>query len=62
MSISDYDREHLSQIIVMGHGDWFTDQLLRLCRKADASNLERLRTGFPDEVEAFEMWERGDAG
>jgi hypothetical protein len=53
--ISDYDREHIEEIMG-GHGDWFTAQLLRLCAKADANNLERIRRGFPDVVLLFQMW------
>lgn len=57
--ISDYDKIHIDQIIAGSLGDWFTAQLLRLCAKADGSNLERLRRGFPEEVEAYERWYRG---
>jgi len=42
-----------------GSGDWFTVKLLALIAKADLRNRERIRTGFPCEVEAFERWERG---
>lgn len=37
-------------------GDWFTGRLFRLWQTADFSNKARLRTGFPDEVELFEIW------
>ena len=53
--LSDYDKAHV-QDILNGQGDWFTAQLLRLCAKADAFNLERLRKGFPEEVAAYENW------
>lgn len=53
--VSAYDYENLDEIM-NGHGDWFTAQLLRLCAKADAQNLERIRLGFPDVVAAYEDW------
>jgi hypothetical protein len=53
--ISPYDWQHLDEIMG-GHGDWFTAQLLRLCAKADAMNLERIRVGFPWVVAAYEEW------
>lgn len=53
--INDYDRAHIGDIMA-GRGDWFTAQLLRLCAKADQFNLERIRLGFPEVVEAFEQW------
>lgn len=56
--ISDYDRAHVHDILI-GHGDWFTADLLRLIAHADAHNRERLRQAFPEEVAAFEAWERG---
>lgn len=59
MSLTDYDREHVGDIIA-GDGTWFTAGLLRLCAHADRWNLERIRQGFPDVVEAFESWQRGE--
>lgn len=58
--ISDYDRMHIGDLLA-GHGDWFTAQLLRLCAKADADNLERIRQGFPEEVAAYLAWREGHA-
>ncbi len=43
-----------------GSGDWFTIKLIALIAKADPTNRERIRDGFPFEVEAFERWNRGD--
>jgi len=57
--ISEHDRAHIDDIIG-GHGDWFTAQLLRLCAKADPRNLEKIRLGFPEVVEAFEKWKYQD--
>lgn len=56
--ISEYDKVHIADILA-GHGDWFTAELLRLCAKADFSNKEKLRKGFPDEVAAFELYAYG---
>lgn len=53
--ISKFDRAHVGQLVA-GKGDWFTAHLLRLCAKADRENLERIRLGFPEVVEAFEEW------
>lgn len=55
---SQYDREHVGEI-VGGHGDWISAHILRLCAKADRVNLERIRLGFPEHVEAFETWRDG---
>ncbi len=57
MVLSDYDREHIEDII-FGEGDWFTAKLIRLCVKADPRNLERIRKGFPEVVAAFEDWQQ----
>lgn len=38
--------------------DYFTIRLFKLIAKADIRNLERLRAGFPNEVAAYEAWQR----
>lgn len=43
-----------------GTGDWFTVKLLALIAKADGQNRERIRLGFPQEVEAYERWYSSD--
>lgn len=53
--ISDYDRANVADIMA-GEGDWFTAQMLRLCQKADAENLARIRLGFPEIVALYEDW------
>ena len=58
--LSPFDRAHVGDLVA-GHGSWFTAHLLRLCAKADAENLERLRLAFPDVVEAFLDWREGRA-
>lgn len=58
MTISDYDRVHIEDILY-GDGDWFTAQLLRLCAKADSENLTKLSCGFPDVVQAYLDWREG---
>ena len=56
--ISEPDRQP-SAAIINGTGAGVTARLLRLCGKADRVNLERIRAGFPDEVEAYEAWRDG---
>jgi len=56
--MSDFDKAHIGDIIA-GHGDWFTAQLLRLCAKADQSNLDKLALAFPEEVKAYLDWQMG---
>lgn len=53
---SEYDIEHIEEILFDGHGDWFGAHLLRLIRKADAVNRELLRLVFPHHVAAYEAW------
>ncbi len=55
MRNKDFDKKNL-QLILEGHGDWFTAMLLRLIAKADGINREKLRAGFPGEVKAYESW------
>lgn len=54
--ITPFDIAHMGDIVA-GHGDWFTAELLRLCAKADAQNLTKLRLAFPDEVDAYVKWQ-----
>lgn len=56
MSVSDYDRAHIGEIVA-GHGTWFSAHLYRLIAKADKVNRERIRLIYPEHVEAFEAWE-----
>lgn len=60
MTISDFDRAHIADIL-RGHGSWFTADLLRLCAHADADNLARLQLAFPEVVAAYLAWRRGTA-
>jgi hypothetical protein len=57
--ISNYDKKYIDNILT-GEGDWFTARLLRLISRADQNNLELLRKGFPEEVEAVEAYRRGE--
>lgn len=56
--MSEYDRTHVGE--VMATGSWFTARLFHLIQSADRTNRERIRVAFPDEVAAFEAWERGE--
>ena len=58
MMISDFDKAHVGEILA-GNGDWFTAQLLRLCAEANEGNLERIRAGFPETVDAYLAWRKG---
>lgn len=58
MGLSNYDLAHLEDLIA-GEGDWFSAKLVRLIKKADRSNRDLLRKGFPKEVMAVELWEMG---
>jgi pyridoxal/pyridoxine/pyridoxamine kinase len=57
LMLSDYDRANIHRIME-GSGDWFSAQLLRFIRDSapDRKNLERLRSAFPDHVEAVRWW------
>lgn len=59
VSISPYDQNNIEKILY-GNQDWFGAHLLRLIARADPFTREQFRKGFPDYVEAFEKWERGD--
>lgn len=56
MSMGDYDRVHVRDII-HGEGSWFTARLLRaldgLLPYADVSNKARLVAAFPEECAAI---------
>jgi len=57
--LTAHDKQNIEAIIAGKHGDWFTAHLLRLIKKADTTNREKLRREWPDEVEAVERWENG---
>lgn len=56
MPLTSHDLNRFGYI-AQGEGDWFTAQLIRLIRKADRLNREKLRHGFPYEVYVVELWE-----
>jgi len=58
-TISNYDRENVGHIL-QGHGSWFSADLLRLIAKSDRGNREAIRIVYPDHVEAYEKWMRGE--
>jgi len=57
--LSNFDRENMEELLA-GHGDWFSAKLMRLIMKADRENKERLRLAFPDHVQAYDDYVRGD--
>ncbi len=58
MSLTDLAKEDFEELL-FGFEDNFTAKLLRLIMKADSENLEKLRLAFPEEVEAYEIWQKG---
>ena len=58
--LSEYDLAHMTEIIREGMGDWYHAELVRalytLVRKADASNMQRLREAYPGTVAAIRLW------
>jgi len=59
VAVTDFDRQHVEQIMRSESMDWFAARVIRLCGHADEYNLERLRLAFPEHVEAFEDWYHG---
>ena len=55
---SEYDKKNVGELLA-GEGTWFNAHLLRLISKADSGNLELLRKGFPEQVEAVEDFRHG---
>ena len=62
----DHDEARIKHVLEIdipawqnGVASWFTVMLLGLIAKADTDNRERIRDGFPAEVEAYERWYRG---
>ena len=62
--MNDYDKQNIGNILVNAQGkwDWFTCYLFRLIAKADEKNRSKVWEVFPDEVEAFEKWKKGENG
>lgn len=59
--VTDFDREHIKEIMRDNKGfDWFTARLLRLLVNTDLENREKIRSVFPDVVELYEQFKRGD--
>jgi hypothetical protein len=44
------------------HYGHFYSRLFEAIKSADYINIQRLRLGFPDEVEGFLQWREGDLG
>ena len=57
--MSEYDKKNVGELLA-GTGTWFNAHLLRLISKADSGNLELLRKGFPEQVEAVEKYRSGE--
>lgn len=44
-----------AEAIMLGYGDWYSAQLMRLIRKADPTHRNKLRLAYPDEVRFVEL-------
>ena len=58
--LSEFDLEHMTEIIREGYGTWYHAELLRCLAKllphADAANTSRLERAYPGSVAAFRRW------
>jgi hypothetical protein len=58
--LSEYDLEHLTEIILGDHGTWYHARLMRalhmLLPHADATNMLRLERAYPGSVAAYRIW------
>jgi hypothetical protein len=58
--VTNFDRKHINDIMLDKPGfDWWTCDLLRLCRRADGESLARIQMGFPEVVELYREWRDG---
>lgn len=55
--MSQWDLDHVGDVINNDSADWFTAKLMKLIHVVDGQAREDLRTGFPAEVTAVEKWE-----
>jgi hypothetical protein len=59
--LSAFDADHVGEILAdreRGNYSNFSAHVIRLLKKADAHQRERLRMIYPDHVAAVERWER----
>jgi hypothetical protein len=57
MSLTQYDLNNFAGILSEPQRfDWYTAHLIRLCRKADRTNIRKLATIYPDVVAAFMIY------
>ena len=58
--LSEFDLEHLTQIIREGYGTWYHADLMRALHKlvphADSVNMWRLEQAYPGSVSAYKIW------
>jgi hypothetical protein len=62
MSLTDFDKEHIEDILTNnpnGRWDWFSCKLLRLISIMDSENRTQMHKAFPDHVEAYENYFAG---
>ena len=56
MTLSQWDREHVPDILENPQNDWFTAQIMRLIAEADGHHRGLLVRGFPEEVALVEQY------
>lgn len=60
MSLTEFDLDNIRGILAEPtRYDWYSAHVLRLCQKADETNLKKLATIYPDCVAAFLIYHVG---
>lgn len=60
MSLTEFDLDNIRGILAEPtRFDWYSAHVLRLCQKADATNLRKLAKVYPDCVAAFLLYHVG---
>jgi hypothetical protein len=60
MSLTEFDLDNISGILAEPtRFDWYSAHVLRLCQKADATNLRKIAQVYPDCVAAFLLFHLG---
>ncbi len=58
--LSEFDLEHMTEIIREGYGTWYHANLMRalhmLMPHADAENMARLERAYPGSCTAYRIW------
>jgi hypothetical protein len=58
--LSQFDLEHLTEIIREGYGTWYHANIMRalhtLLPHADSDNFARLELAYPGSIAAYRIW------